>query len=267
MQNAGCEVKRGKYLAFKLTGAARFIRVKSLGGDYTEEALRERCSGKRITAPKVKADGGAEQKSAGYNENLNSSNEPSLLIDIQAKIRAGAGAGYQNWMAVFNLQQSARTLMFIQENGIDSYDDLKERSAAASSNFSAVSGRLKAIEARQKEIAELQKQIGIYVKTRDIYAKYKASGFDKGFFEAERAGLTLHKAAKKYFNELGLKKLPSVNQLKQEYAALDAEKRKLYSGYKALKGKYISLGTALANAEHILFGQRQNHRNEHELSR
>jgi len=47
IQQAGCEVKRGKYLSFKIPVVERFIRVKSVGDDYTEEALRERCSGKR----------------------------------------------------------------------------------------------------------------------------------------------------------------------------------------------------------------------------
>jgi hypothetical protein len=66
----------------------------------------------------------------------------------------------------------------------------------------------------------------------------------------------LHTAAKKYFTGLGVKKLPSIDHLKQEYASLNAEKRKLYAGYKALKEKYTMLGTAKANAEHILFGGR-----------
>jgi len=53
MYYAGCEVKREKYLAFKTPGAERFIRVKSLGEDYTEQALRERCLGGRATLVSV----------------------------------------------------------------------------------------------------------------------------------------------------------------------------------------------------------------------
>jgi hypothetical protein len=86
MSAAGCGVKRGKYLAFRLPGAERFIRAKSLGEDCTEQALRERCVGRRTVA-----------KSAPGNV----SNAPNLMIDIQAKIRQGYGAGYEQWAKIF----------------------------------------------------------------------------------------------------------------------------------------------------------------------
>ena len=258
MHYAGCEVKRGKYLAFKLPGAERFIRVKSIGEDYTEEALRERCLGKRMVAPKTKTADDAERKTSEYAEAVKKQNTPSLLIDIQAKIAEGAGAGYVQWMKIFNLKTAARTLIFLKEHGIDSYDELREKSDAAYSNFHRISSRLKQIESRQKEIADLQKEIGTYGKTRDTYAKYKASGWDNDFFEINRADISLHKAAKKYFDEHHFKgKLPSINQLKQEWATLESERRKLYSGYKATKENYMSLCTAKSNADTILFGSRQ----------
>lgn len=87
---------------------------------------------------------------------------------------------------------------------------------------------------------------------REIFAQYKASSWDKDFYEQFRTDITIHKTAKKYFNDLGIKKLPSINSLKQEWATLDAERRKLYSGYKASKQKYTALDTAKMNADHPL---------------
>jgi hypothetical protein len=235
MAAAGCEVKRGKYLAFKLPGAERFIRVKSIGEDYTEQALRERCAGKR-PAPQ----------------------RPSLLIDIQAKIREGAGDGYVQWMKIFNLKTAARTLIFLQEHGIDSYDELRKKSDAASSEFHRLSSRLKEVETRQQDIAELQKQIGTYGKTRNTYAIYKKSGWDNDYYDANATDIILHRAAKKYFDAQGFKgKLPSINSLKQEWAALETERRKLSPGYRTAKENYVSLCTARANADVLLFGSRQ----------
>jgi len=104
MNCAGCEVTRGKYLSFKLPGAARFIRAKSLGDDYTEEALRERYAGKRTSGNKEKVDSDAEHKSAEYMIAISKQKTPSLLIDIQSKIRDGAGAGYVQCMSIFNLK-------------------------------------------------------------------------------------------------------------------------------------------------------------------
>jgi Relaxase/Mobilisation nuclease domain. len=253
MHSAGCEVKRGKYLAFKVPDAERFIRVKSLGEDYTEEALRERCTGKRTIATKAKTYADAERKSAEYLVEVTKQNTPSLLIDVQAKIAAGAGDGYVHWMKIFNLKSAARTLIFLRDNGIDSYDELCEKSAAASNDFHKLGDRLKEIETRQQAITELQKNIGTYGKTRAAWERYKKSGYDPGVFEIERADITLHKAAKKYFDEHNFKtKLPSINSLKQEYAILETERKKLYAGYKELRQNYIDLCTAKSNADHIL---------------
>ena len=105
------------------------------------------------------------------------------------------------------------------------------------------------------EITELQKHIGTYGKTRDIYAQYKKSGWNEKFYEEHRADITLHRMAKKYFDDAGYgkdKKLPTITALKQEYAALLAEKKKMYSGYRAAKSNMIDLVTAKSNADKIL---------------
>ncbi len=55
-----------------------------------------------------------------------------------------------------------------------------------------------------------------------------------------------------YFNSLGLKKLPSMQSLKQEDAALQAENKKRYPEYKRAKAEMIELLTAKNNVERIL---------------
>ena len=106
------------------------------------------------------------------------------------------------------------------------------------------------------EITELQKYIGQYGKTRDVYTQYKKSGWSEKFYEEHRADITLHRAAKKYFDDAGYgvnnKKLPTIAALKQEYAALLAEKKKLYSGYHAAKKNMQDLLVARGNADKIL---------------
>ena len=55
MKGLSAEVKQGKHLAFKIPNGKRFVRCDSLGADYSEAAIMERISGKRIVAPKAKA--------------------------------------------------------------------------------------------------------------------------------------------------------------------------------------------------------------------
>ena len=238
---ADCEVKQGKNLAFKIPNSKKFIRCDSLGDDYTFEAIMARLSGKRFIIVKE------ETITPIKNEN-----KPSLLIDIQAKIREGKGAGYEQWARIFNLKEAAKTLIFLKENGIDSYDELVAKSAAVSADFNGRLNKIKDIDKRLENISELQKYIGTYGKTRDIYAQYKASGWNENFYEDHRADITLHKATKKYFDGLGMKKLPTISSLKQEYASLLAEKKRLYSGYHELKEKRMALLTAKSNASRML---------------
>jgi hypothetical protein len=141
----------------------------------------------------------------------------------------------------------------LQEQGIDSYDDLAKKAYAVSGEYHSRGDRFRAIEAEQKSIAELQKQIGNYGKYREVYSAYIKSGKDSAFYEANRMEITLCEAAKRYFDAQGLKtKLPSVNSLKQQWATLDAERKKLYSGYKELKENHVALNTAHRNAQMIL---------------
>ena len=251
LRNAGCDIKTGKQFSIKPPGNKKYFRLDTLGDDYSEAAIRERLAGTRTVTKRKDSGSDAERRTAAFVE---TQNRPNLLIDIQEKIAQGAGAGYVQWMKVFNLQTAARTLIFLKENGIDSYDELNKTSTDLSSEFSALTKRIKEIETKQKENNELQKYIGNYGKTRDIYKRYVASGRSRDFYDVHATEIILHQAAKKHFDELGVKKLPSINTLRQEWAALDAERRKLYSGYKAIKQKHIALGTAKANADVILFG-------------
>jgi hypothetical protein len=247
LEALGVEIKHNKQSSFKLPGGKKFSRQGTLGDDYTFEAILERISGKRIIVSKPK------------NAPSMSEHKPNLLIDIQAKIQEGKGAGYEHWARIFNLKESARTLLFLKEVGIDSYDELIRKSAAVSAEFNERLTRIKEIEARLKEISGLQKHIGTYGKTRDIYGQYQAIKSLKrreDFYENNRADIALHEAAKKHFDELGYsknnKKLPTIASLKQEYAILATEKKKLYVGYRELKENRNALLTAKSNAQRIL---------------
>ena len=239
MKAAGLEIKRGKHLAFKIPNGKRFVRCDSLGDDYTEAAIMERISGKRIVAPKAKA----AVKS-----------KPNLLIDIQTKMQQVNSPGFERWAKIFNLKEMARTVIYLQENGLTDLGELERACDAAVQKFNDLGDQMKVAERRMKDISELQRQIGTYGKTREIYAQCrKLTGRKReNFYEQHSSEITACQAAKRYFNSLGLKKLPSMQSLKQEYAVLQAEKKKRYPEYRQAKEKMIELLTAKNNVERIL---------------
>jgi hypothetical protein len=95
------------------------------------------------------------------------------------------------------------------------------------------------------------------------------------FLRRTRRRHHLAQGGEKYFDGLGMKKLPSINQLKQEWATLAAEKKKLYSGYHELKANRRALSVAKGNADRILGithdaqnregSREQNRRGTHEM--
>ena len=236
LKAAGVEVKWGKHLAFKIPGGKKFIRCSSLGEDYTEAAILERISGKRIAAPK--------QKQAA----------PNLLIDIQSKMQQAHSPGFERWASVFNLKEMAKTLSFLQERGLLKYADLESACNAAVQKYNGLSDRTKANNVRMEEISALQKHIGAYGKTREIYAQYRRLPPKKQeqFYAEHASAIISCEAAKRFFDGLGLKKLPSIQSLKQEYAALLAENKRLYPDQKKAKAEMMELLTARHNTSRIL---------------
>ena len=70
---------------------------------------------------------------------------------------------------------------------------------------------------------------------------------DKSFSD-----ILLHQAAKKFFDEAGLKKLPSVKSLQAEYAALLAEKKEAYADYRKARDDMKELLTVRANVQKLM---------------
>ena len=144
------------------------------------------------------------------------------------------------------------------------YPDLESACDAAIQKYNGLSDRTKANSARMKEISDLQKHIGTYGKTREIYAQYRRLPPKKQaeFYAEHTSEIISCEAAKRYFDSLGLKKLPSMQLLKQEYAALLAENKKLYPDQKKAKAEMMELLTVKHNTMRILGLTEENRRQE-----
>lgn len=111
---------------------------------------------------------------------------------------------------------------------------------------------MKSAEQRMAEIKVLQQHIINYAKTRDTYVAYRKAGYSKKFLSEHESEIILHKAAKQFFDEQGVKKLPTVKSLQAEYAQLLSEKKAMYAEYQQAKNEMRSLQTAKANVDRIL---------------
>ena len=235
----GYRVSEGKSVTFYKDGQ-RAIRLHTLGEGYSEAELRAVITGKATHNPRGKRE------------------SASLLVDIEAKLAAGKGGGYERWAKVFNVKQMAKTLLYLQEHGIKSREELSTRADVASEKLSAAKERITALDALIAEVNELRGQIIAYARTREVFAEYKASRYSRKFYDSHADEIEQHREAKRYFNEHSLTRLPKVKDLNAEFSALIAEKREAYADYRALRDEHRELLIHRENVERFLSGEKSN---------
>ena len=185
--------------------------------------------------------------------------EPSLLIDVQKKLAEGKGLGYAHWAKIFNTKELSKTLLYLQEHKLLDYADLKARTESLAARFNELSDQIKTAEKRMKEISELRTQIINYAKTHEVYEAYRKAGYSKKFLAEHESEIILHKAAKKTFDNLGLKKLPTVKSLSSEYAELLAEKKRTYAEFRAVREEMKVLYVAKSNIDKVMGTEEPEH--------
>ena len=241
LKAAGCRIKCSKQISICGPGQNRYIRLDTLGESYDLPALKAIFAGER-------------KHISGRQRQMRATADPkvNLLVDIQAVLRAGKGPGYERWAKRFNIKQIAQTLNYLRENNILDYDELLMKVDQTKSRCDELAECIKDMEAKLAANATLQTHILNYIKTRDVYVSYRESGYSKRFLSEHEGEIALHKAAKKAFDELGLKKLPTIRSLRAEYAVLLSEKKRVYAVYRQTRDDMRQVVKAKANAELLL---------------
>ena len=238
------EIKCGKHISVKGKNQARFIRLSSLEEGYTEADLRSHFLGQQEHKPREKRN---------YHTDVRPFN---LVIDIQSKLQ-NKSAGYQRWASVYNLKQMSKTLLFLRDHKIESMEQLDQLVQQQTAKRDALLSSIQQSEKRLAEIGTLKKHIINYSKTRATYEEYRKAGYSKKFLEAHREEITIHKAAKAAFDELGVKKLPRVKDLSIEYAEVLAAKKQAYAEYRLAKNDTQELLIAHQNIASLYEAERK----------
>ena len=236
LEREGYEIKRGKFISCRASDQERFTRMKTLGIDYTEEAITARIvGGSRPSRQPKQRDG-----------------RISLLIDIQNNLKVQQSAGFTHWAKLNNLKQAAKTMNFLTEHGIDSYAQLTEKLSAIMDNRNRVHTEIKAIEARQADLALVMKHATIYRKLKPIYEQYRRSGDKEKFMRGHESEIILFEAAARELKRLNAIPLPSTEKLNVELAALASKKETLLAEYKTARIEAQEYETVKQNVDALL---------------
>ena len=236
LQAAGYEIKPGKYVSCRAPGQERFTRLKTLGADYTEEAIRERIEGRRTrTAKAPKAERGV-----------------SLLIDIENSIKAAQSRGYEQWAKIHNLKQAAKTLNCLSDHQIRRYEDLTAKITEIQTESDKAGDALKEVEKRLADMAVLIKNVSTFQKTKPAYDTYRKARNKERYRAAHEGTVILHEAAAKALKAAGISKLPNLAALQAEYEKLQEQKEALRADYGKLKKQVREYDVIKQNIDSIL---------------
>ena len=237
MQEAGYEIKTGKYISFRAEAQERFTRSKTIGENYTEERIKERIAGRtprrnrRQTVPK------------GI----------SLIGDIQERIRLIDSKGYEYKAKLTILKEAARTLNYLTENNLLQYADLEKKIEDVHGSYDRTGKELKAVEARLREVQPLIKNISNYQRLKPVYDAFQKAKDKPSFKAKHEAELVIFEAARSTLLAMqGEEKLPSLKTLQAEQQQLLEEQQRLYDERARLKKEVRMIDTMKANVDDFL---------------
>ena len=237
MQEAGYEIKTGKYISFRAEGQERFTRSKTIGENYTEERIKERIAGRtprrnrRQTVPK------------GI----------SLIGDIQERISLIDSKGYEYKAKLTILKEAARTLNYLTENNLLQYADLEKKVEDVHSSYDRTGKELKGVEARLREVQPLIKNISNYQRLKPVYDAFQKAKDKPSFKAKHEAELVIFEAARSTLLAMqGDEKLPSLKTLQAEQQRLLEEQQRLYDERAKLKKEVKQIETIKSNVDTFL---------------
>lgn len=237
MQEAGYEIKPGKYISFRAEGQERFTRSKTIGENYTEERIKERIAGRtprksqRQTTPK------------GI----------SLIGDIQERIRLIDSKGYEHKAKLTILKEAARTLNYLTENNLLQYSDLEKKVEDVHISYDRTGKELKAVEARLREVQPLIKNISNYQRLKPVYDAFQKAKDKPSFKTKHEAELVIFEATRSTLLAMqGDEKLPSLKTLQAEQQRLLEEQQRFYDERAKLKKEEKKIETIKSNVDTFL---------------
>ena len=237
MQEAGYEIKPGKYISFRAEGQERFTRSKTIGENYTEERIKERIAGRTPRRSQRQA----------------TPKGISLIGDIQERIRLIDSKGYEHKAKLTILKEAARTLNYLTENNLLQYADLEKKVEDVHGSYDRTGKELKVVEARLREVQPLIKNISNYQRLKPVYDAFQKAKDKPGFKAKHEAELVIFEAARSTLLAMqGDEKLPSLKALQAEQAQLFDEQERLYAERNRLKKEVKQIETVKSNVDTFL---------------
>lgn len=227
LEDAGCCIKRGAQISIKPPEGERFIRLDTLGPEYDEASLRRTLARDHVHIPKIPRGDFTES-------------QVKRLIDIEAKLHAGKGKGYQVWAERNNIDAKAQMVIFLKEHHIDSLEELNDQIQELTNQQKELKAALREKQNRMKEINRQRQTIRDYSRTKEVYTQYRESGWSVKFYQEQRQEIEDHRNAQAVYSSHD-GKMPTLKELTAEYDRLKEQKESDQAVLNELKPKLTDL--------------------------
>ena len=203
------------------------IGLSTLGQEYEEASLRRTLAHDHVHIPKIPRGDFTES-------------QIKRLIDIEEKLRAGKGKGYQIWAERNNIDAKAQMIIFLKEHQIGSLEELNDQIQELTDQRDSLKASLREKQNRMKEINRQRQAIRDYGRTKEVYTQYRESGWSVKFYQEHRQEIEDHKNAQAVYSSLN-GKMPTLKELTTEYNSLKERKDDDQAALDELKPKLTDL--------------------------
>lgn len=179
--------------------------------------------------------------------------ELRLVTDLQTNVKAMQNQAYARKVKISNLQQMANTLIFIQDHGYDTREDLKKQDSDIQVKMEEAQDQLSELSSKMKNLNTQIHYTGQYFASKSVYAEFLKSRNKKKFRQEHSSEIRSYEEARDWLKTfypdgkmLSMKTLKSQKSELQE--SIDAQK----SVVKQFRDYHKELEIAGANVDAIL---------------
>lgn len=176
-----------------------------------------------------------------------------LVVNLQDCVKAQQSYAYAQKVKISNLQKMAQTVLYVQEHGYDSYEELYKTAESIDRKMAAARSDARFTEVKLKEVNEQIHYLGQYLSTKSVYGDFLKSTNKKCFRQAHAEDITKYEEARQFLKQDFLdEKFPLMKDLRDEKELLMRTKDARYETYHYFKERNAEIQTVLANVDSIL---------------
>ena len=239
---------RGRF-SYILPDREKHISARTLGTNFDREHLLTLFESNAITAAKEKQQWSvADPITVLYiKSNLR------LVVNLQDCVKAKQSRAYAQKVKISNLQQMANTIVYVQQHGYNSYEDLKKARDELSVKMSDARNTAKSTDADLKRLNEKIHYLGQYLSTKATYKEFLQAGNKKLYRSAHQDEIARYEEAVQFLKRNSTDgTIPTMKNLRAEKEKLLSARTVQYESYTYFKDYYHELQTACRNVDMIL---------------